>query len=389
MNPVTQKEPGPNTGNMDARKMRHHNSQRVLRIVRKMGPISRADVTRSTRLSPPTVSSLINDLLMAGLLEEQGEGISSGGRKPQLVSFNAMCGVVLGANIGSGAVQLAVADMNGNVVAQDQVELGSDTRPKPLLRQIASSARGLLRGIVSERTPLLAAAVGAPGMTDISMGVVLEAANLDDWTNVPARQLLEKDLGVPVIVENDVNLAAIGEHWRGRARGVHNFVFISIDTGIGAGIVIDDRIHRGHRWHAGEISHLNVDFREWDTDFGAAGYLESYLGGPPKARAQRAPRRTGGAFDQAALLRLGAAVANIATVIDPASIVFGGRIALKAVDLLEHVREVAASIAPNCPPFFLTELGEDASLHGSIRVALDQANEALHNLFIDRPTAAA
>jgi glucokinase len=335
------------------------------------------------------VSALISDLLRAGLVEELGEGTSNGGRKPQMISFNARCGVVLGANIDTTTVQLAVADMDGEVIDKCTVELSADTRPRPLLRQLTNASKKLLKPITCERTPLLAAAIGAPGMTDIARGVVLEAANLDKWTNVPASEMAEKDLGVPVIVENDVNLAAIGEHWRGSGQGIHNLVFISLGTGIGAGILIADKLHRGHCWHAGEISHLNVDFREWDADFAAAGYLESYLGALPKTKASRAPRRSGGTLNDEALLRLGAAVASIATILDPESIVFGGRIALSSPELLERIHEVAARIAPNCPPVSLTQLGEDASLLGSVRVALDRANETLHDLIFDRPIAAA
>ncbi|MFN2453121.1 MAG: ROK family transcriptional regulator [Pyrinomonadaceae bacterium] len=366
---------------MHPRRMRAHNSQRVLGAVKKSGPLSRADITRETQLSPPTVSALVHNLLKAGLVTEQGEGISNGGRKPQLVSFNARCGVILGANIGSTSVHLCLADMTGEIIEKRSVPLPIDTRPRFVIRRLISTARAMLKDIVNARTPLLAAAIGAPGMTDLTRGVVLEAANLDNWINIPAREMLAAELHVPVLVENDVNLAAIGEHWRGGGRGVHNFVFISMGTGIGAGIVIDDKLHRGHRWHAGEISHLNVDFREWATDFGAAGYLESYLGAMPRKKTNRAPRRTAdGAFNDEAVLRLGAAVANLATIIDPELIIFGGRVAIAMPELLPRVHEVAARIAPNCPAIRGTELGEDAPLIGSIRAAMELANESLHKL---------
>lgn len=369
--------------------MRVHNSLHVLRIVKKIGFASRADVTRKTRLSPPTVSALVNNLLRVGLLEEQGEGTSTGGRKPQMISFNARCGVVLGGNIGTTAAHLTLSDMSGERMSTRRIPL-NDTRPRPLLKCVAGAARKMVKEAGCDQIPLLAVVIGAPGMTDIARGVVLEAANLEGWVNVPVRDLLHEAFGVPVVVDNDVNLAAIGEHWRGGGRGIHNFVFISMGTGIGAGILIDDKIHRGHKWHAGEISHLNVDFREWDTDFGAAGYLESYLGATPRTGAKRALRRSdSGKLDEAVISRLGAAVANIATVLDPELIIFGGRVALTQPGLLELVHKVAAAIAPNCPEIRATELGEDASLFGSVRVALDLANESLHEILLDAPSAAA
>ncbi len=377
------------TENMHPRQMRIHNLQRVLKAVRKSGLISRADITRNTQLSSPTVSALVNGLVKAGLVEEQGEGTSNGGRRPQLVSFNALCGVVLGANIGSTSVQLRLADMNGEVIEKRNVSLPIDTRPRFVLRRIATTVRSMLKNLADSRTPFLAVVVGAPGMTDLSRGVVLEAVNLDQWVNVPVREMLSVALGVPVIVENDVNLAAVGEHWRGSAQRVRNSVFISIGTGIGAGIIIDDKLYRGHRWHAGEISHLNVDFREWNADFGAAGYLESYLGAPTRKKTNRAPRRSSGAMSDEAILRLGAAVANIATIIDPELIVCGGRIAISMPELLPRVHEVAARIAPNCPAIHCTELGEEAPLAGSIHTALELADESLHKLLAASSVAAA
>jgi len=382
------KNSGTSSESMDARRMRAHNSAHVLKIVKKLGAVSRADITRRTRLSPPTVSALVTNLLRAGLLEEHGEGTSSGGRKPQLISFNARCGVVLGGNIGTTSAHLTLNDMNGERISRERIQL-TDTRPLALLKCLSAAIRRMVKAQGCAQIPLLAVVIGAPGMTDMRRGVVLEAANLEGWENVPARDLLRKALRVPVVVDNDVNLAAIGEHWRGGGRGIHNFVFISLGTGIGAGILIDDKIHRGHRWHAGEISHLNVDFEEWQTDFGAAGYLESYLGAMPRTGARRALRRNSGELDETAILRLGAAVANIATIIDPELIILGGRVAATQPELIPAVHRVAARIAPNCPEIRATELGEDAALHGSVRVALDLANESLHELLLDSASAAA
>lgn len=363
------------SGKMDAQAMRAHNAQRVLRVVRKLGTVSRADLARATRLSPPTVSALVGRLLEAGLLEERGEGASNGGRKPQLLGFNAGCGVVVGANIGTGSIQLAVADMNGRILRKRTIEGISDVRPRPLLRRLATATRKVLDA--HAEAPLFAVAVGAPGMTDVARGVVIEAANLEGWTDVDVRAMLCEQLGAPIVVDNDVNLAALGEQWRGRARGVHNFVFVWMDAGIGAGIIIEDRLHRGHRWHAGEISHINVDFREWDADFGAAGYLEFYVGAAPRAR--RSPRvKAVGALGEEDVLRLGAAVANIATVLDPEMIIFGGRLIASAPELLPRLQRIASRIAQNCPALVLTELGEEAALMGSVRLALERANESLY-----------
>ena len=368
---------------MDARRMRRHNSEQVLRIVKSLGPLSRTEIVRHSKLSAPTVAAAINGLVRARMVEESGEGKSTGGRRPQLVSFNARFGAVVGGIIGATSIRLVLADMNGEWIAKRVLELDGETRPEPLLARVADAVKELKAAELGPNVPLFATVIGAPGMTDMIRGVVLEAVNLEGWVDVPARDMLEKALGAPVTVDNDVNLAAIGEHWKGGRHAQRSFVFITLATGIGAGIVLDGKIHRGHRWHAGEISHLNVDYREWDADFGAAGYLETYVGGATPASERRSPRRRRGALDDEALLRLGAAIANVATIVDPESIVLGGRGVVAQPELVGRVAEVARRIAPNCPEIGLTELGEDAPLYGSVKLALDHVDELLPEYFVD------
>jgi glucokinase len=357
--------------------MRRHNSEHVLEIVKRFGPLSRTKIAQQSKLSTPTVAAVISDLLRARMVEEYGEGKSTGGRRPQLVSYNARFGAVIGACVGATSTRLALADMCGQVLARSVVPYEGDTRPQNLLRRVAAAAVTLCRQELGSETPLLSSVVGAPGMTDMTTGVVIEAANLDGWVNVPAREILQDLLQVPVAVDNDVNLAAIGEHWQGRGRGLDSFVFITLATGIGAGIVIGGKIYRGHRWHAGEISHLNIDFREWNTDFGAAGYLETFVGAPLWDGSLGDRSRKRGELDEEGLIRLGVAIANIATIVDPQSIVLGGRVTTSHPELVEGIYRVAKRVAPNCPRIFCTELGEDAPLYGSIKLALEHVNETI------------
>src|SRR5262245_54166990 len=221
---------------MDARRMRLHNSEQVLRIVRTHGPLSRSEIARHSHLSAPTVAAAVTSLVRSGMVEESGEGKSTGGRRPQLVSFNARFGAVVAGYIGATAIRLALADASGREVAKRVLPAGDDTRPEPLLARVAESIRELTAAELGTEVPLLATVLGAPGMTDIERGVVLEAANLDGWRDVPARAVLERSLGGLVIVDNDVNLAAIGEHWRGGRPAERSFVFVTLATGIGAAI---------------------------------------------------------------------------------------------------------------------------------------------------------
>ena len=203
---------------MDARRMRRHNAEQVLRIVRNLGPLSRTEIGRHSKLSAPTVAAAITGLVRSRMVEESGEGKSTGGRRPQLVSFNSRFGAVIAGNIGATAVRLVLADMSGQSIAKRTVGIEDDTRPGPVLDRIAEAVAEM-RATDLDGVPLLATVVGAPGMTDMKRGVVLEAANLDGWNDVPARDILERAIGVPVTVDNDVNLAAVGEASGGRLAG--------------------------------------------------------------------------------------------------------------------------------------------------------------------------
>ncbi|MCX6549504.1 MAG: ROK family transcriptional regulator, partial [Acidobacteria bacterium] len=347
-------------GKIDLTTMRRLNAIRILDAVRRYGPISRANLAKQSRLSPPAVSALVDDLIVKrGLLREVGRDVSTGGRRATLVSFAADRGCVVGVDLGSTTVRYALADLNGRVLARVAEPTGNPS-PGRVVRQMSAGIRALL-GHSTDRPPLLAIGVGAPGMTDVQRGVVIEAANLRGWKDVALKHLVAAEFNVPVAVDNDVNMAALGEYWMGCAKGEPNFVFVALGRGVGAGIMIDGRVHRGRQWYAGEISHLLLDYEQWQRDFGSQGYLEHHIGAAAIARKWRRVSRAGrGApVEIAALFAaarqgnaaatrlvthvatiLGVAVANVITTLDPALVVFGGGIGQVGEQLLAPVREV-------------------------------------------------
>jgi predicted NBD/HSP70 family sugar kinase len=218
------------------------------------------------------------------------------------------------------------------------------------------------------------------------------------------RDLLEARLGAPVRVDNDANMAALGERWQGSARNVNDFVFLALGAGVGAGVVIGGQLHRGHHWYAGEISHMNLDFREWESDFGGRGYLESHVGAAAISQWQHvqplvdasgdvardraaavatiiAAARSGDARAAAVLeqlgVYLGTAVANVVAVLDPALIVLGGGLSHARELLIEPIRRVVSRIVPNMPLLEISSLGDDAQLLGAVNSAMEIAEVRL------------
>jgi predicted NBD/HSP70 family sugar kinase len=194
-------------------------------------------------------------------------------------------------------------------------------------------------------------------------------------------------------------MAALGEYWAGCAKGEANFVFVALGRGVGAGIMIDGRVHRGSQWYAGEISHLLLDYRQWKKDFGSQGYLEQHIGAAAIARSWHRQSRAGRgeAAEISALFAaardghraagrlvadvatiLGVAVANLVTLLDPALVVIGGGIGQVGEQLLGPVRQVVGQVVRNQPVIRMTALGGDAQLFGSVLSALRLANRGLY-----------
>jgi glucokinase len=386
----------PKLGKIDLATMRRLNAIRILDAVRRDGPVSRASLAKRTKLSPPAVSALVDDLIGQGLLHEVGQDVSTGGRRATLVEFAANHGSIVGVDLGSTTLRCALADLSGRVIARRREPTG-DPAPERVVAQIAANIQALLDATPGH-APLFSIGIGAPGMTDVKRGVVIEAANLPGWTDVPLESMVSRALGVPVAVDNDVNMAALGEFWMGCAKGHPNFVFVALGRGVGAGIMIDGRIHWGSRWYAGEISHLLLDHGQWERDFGKQGYLEHHIGAAAIAREWRRRLRAGrgAAAEITALFAsarqgnvvagqivahvatiLGVAVANVVTTLDPALVVFGGGIGQVGEQLLEPVRRVVGRIVQNQPVIRMTALEGDAQLFGSVLSALRLANRVM------------
>ena len=375
------------------------NLERVFAFVMdRAGPFTRAEIINATGLSAPTVGSLSSDLIRTGLVLDLGTGPSSGGRRPSFMEFNARHGFVAGIDIGPTRTRLAIADLRGELLAHRVVETLPKRDPSALLAALAAEVRAMLREMHVPPGRLIAVGAGAPGAVDADRGIVLALApNLKGWSQVPMAAILRRALGASVVVENDVNLAILGERWRGAARGHETCAFITVGTGIGAGIVVKGELHHGHHWLAGEIALMCMGPQYVDTDFGSRGCFETLAG--LKAISARWSRhgnvddagwvgelfqaaRTGNrearaiAHDTARLI--GIAAANLDIVLDPSLLVLGGALIKQAgPELVEEVRHIVARIVPTPATIVVSELEEEAPLWGTVLIGITEARERL------------
>ena len=383
--------------------LRQANVREVVHLLRTHGPCSRADLARASGLSAPTVSSVIASLRRKGLIEEMGPGVSNGGRRPDLMRFNAQYGYVAGVDIGGSQVRVALADLTGTVIGKWSKAAREDRTPAGIVARIHEGIRELARLHHLPSKRILALATGAPGITDVRAGLVLSAPHLTRWQNVPLRELLEARTNIPTAIENDVNLGALGESWCGSARGVRNFVFLAIGTGVGAGIFVNGHLYHGSDWSAGEVGYLQVPGTEdFPLILNRPGPLESVIGGLGIERAWKELVKNNGhgggnshrlkptqIFDnardgdlasrkilEATAHILARAVANLSVTLNPSLIVFGGGIGTN-LTLFQTTRRILEQNELAAARLALSLLGADAQLYGAIRLALDHAQAKL------------
>ena len=399
---------GVDGGARHARHLRGLNLERVLNVAMdRPGSFTRAELIEATGLSAPTVGSLASDLIRSGVVRDVGAGPSSGGRRPSFMELNARHRYVAGIDVGPTRTRLAVADLRGDRVADRIVPTPAGRGPSALLTRIAADLRALMRDADAPMARLLVVAAGAPGAVNTDTGVVSFAPNLKGWSDVPMRDILERALDAPVLVENDVNLAMLGEHWQGAARGHQTCAFVFVGTGIGAAVLVDGELHRGHHFMAGEIAVMCMGREYVEVDYGTRGCLETLAGLQALAArwAQGAhgdpaewmaslfeAARTGDKAAQHAVTEtatlIGIAVANVAAVLDPSLVVLGGALMAQGGPLVAEVSTVVERISRAPVELAVSALGKDAPLCGCLLVAAKEARRRVPLLLGETRAAA-
>jgi predicted NBD/HSP70 family sugar kinase len=370
------------------------NERTVLDTIRTGAPISRAEISRRAGISKPTVSLALQSLLDSGLVRETEP---DPGRPTYGATFFEVvpeAGLVLGLDVGARFLRGAICDLRGEIRARQDIELdGADAGA-------ALEAIAALRVSLAETSGLPAdridcAVVGVPGVVDADTGRLTLATNVPGLEGRDWGAELSARMDLTVTVENDINLAAVGERWRGMARGVEDFVFLSVGTGLGAGLVLRGELHRGRHGAAGEVD-LVAAGRDEDIDpcATAVSALAASLAGengattlrpPYDARAIFSAARSGDTVARAVVeeeaRRIALHIAPIAAVTDIALVVLGGGIGVNADLLLDPIRTLLTRWLPYPPRVEVSSLGDAAVLTGALAVGL---RAAVDNVFANR-----
>ncbi len=396
---------GPSRADADSRLslLRELGEQAVLETIFRRGPITRPEIAAATNLSKPTVSAAVSRLEHGGLVRAAGRRAGQRGRNPVAYVVSARAGFVVGADIGGTNVRVAAADLFGEPICDLKRPTAKDGGRAVGVQILEMVSEVIDRaGAVNGRP--LALGISSPGIVDQTSGRVTSLAyNVVPEGGFDPLEVIRDRFDLPVFVENNVNLAAVGEKWFGLARGVSTLVFIAIGAGIGMGIIIDDELVRGAHGAAGEIGYLPLVGDPFnprhrlhgglEDEIGAAGIVAAYgeRRGPndPELTSVHDVFELAGDGNAAArsvvdhvASRLGTAIATVCAILDPQLVVLGGGIGASAL-LLRPVRGSAAALVPITARIETSLLGERAALQGAIAVALHAARTTLLS-----PTAA-
>ncbi len=347
------------------------NTMLVVDCIRKYAPLSRADAARLTMLSPSTVSSIVSDLVGAGLVHERkGCPANGGGRCPILLSLNAGASFAVIIDVQVARVLSGIIDLAGNPVSVVREPLDLSSPDNAVDQVLRVTAKALAR---LPRTGGAAAGIGVgiPGIVDVRTGTVAKSTRLR-WNNLPLATLLQREFPLPAIVERDVRAAAWGERSYGHGRNVSDFVYLAVgEGGFGAGLVVNGKPYVGARMHAGELGHMTVDMHGERCSCGNIGCLA----GVASASIQEWKGGKGEGADGQLVEYTATGLVNLVNLLDPELVVLGGDIGGRP-DFASRVEAVAkerALLAPGQMPRVLpSQLADMAVAHGLAGLVFDR-----------------
>ena len=394
--------------------------------IRANGPVSRADLARTTGLSKPTVNGAVELLLTQGYLTEAPAEADHHPRRPgrrgRLLRFNSWIGHVLGIDIGANKVLAFVADLAGDVVAVERRRTGAAERrdADALLALVEAAVARALEASKVVRADLTAVGVGTPGVVDPVSGRVTLAPQLGGWEGIRLAERLEPSFPCPVLVDNEVRLALLAEQWRGAAQGIDDAFLVQIGVGIGGGVLLDGEVYRGASGAAGEIGYLPLPDGDEPSD--GLGPFEHAAGATAFARVARrraaaVPTATSALLELAGgdpeaidaetvfaaaaqgdppatevleemLDRLARGIASAIVVLNPSTVILGGGVSRAGASLLGPLERRIRLLVPVPPRIVLSRLGDEAVALGGVRLALQEVEERLFGYAALPPTRA-
>ncbi|MFB8384481.1 ROK family protein [Streptomyces rubiginosohelvolus] len=336
------------------------NLERVVRAVRMAGSLTQAEIARSTGLSAATVSNIVRELKEGGTVEVTPT--SAGGRRARSVSLSGDAGIVIGVDFGHTHLRVAVGNLAHQVLAEESEPLDVDASSAEGFDRAEVLVKRLIEATGIGPDKVIGVGLGVPGPIDVESGTLGSTSILPGWTGINPSEELSGRLGVPVYVDNDANLGALGELVWGSGRGVKDLAYIKVASGVGAGLVIDGTIYRGPGGTAGEIGHITLDESGPVCRCGNRGCLETFTAARyvlPLLQPSHGPGLTMERVVQLARegdpgcrrvigdvgRHIGSGVANLCNLLNPSRVVLGGSLAEAGELVLGPIRDSVSRYA--------------------------------------------
>ncbi|MET9463670.1 ROK family transcriptional regulator [Streptomyces sp. NPDC006544] len=371
------------------------NLERVVRAVRLAGSLTQAEIARTTGLSAATVSNIVRELKEAGTVEVTDT--SAGGRRARSVSLSGDAGIVIGVDFGHTHLRVAVGNLAHQVLAEESEPLDVDASWVEGFDRAEALVGRLIEGIGVGLDKVIGVGLGVPGPIDVESGTLGSTAILPGWAGINPRQELSRRLGVPVYVDNDANLGALGELVWGSGRGVKDLAYIKVASGVGAGLVINGQIYRGPGGTAGEIGHITLDESGPVCRCGNRGCLETFAAARyvlPLLQSSHGPELTmervvelarGGDPGCRRVItdvgrHIGSGVASLCNLLNPSRVVLGGSLAdageLVLAPIRESVGRYAIPSAARQLSVLTGSLGGRAEVLGALALVLSEMGDS-------------
>jgi predicted NBD/HSP70 family sugar kinase len=379
----------------------------VLQIIRATGTITRGELIARTGLGRSTVSQRVEELVARGLVREVGEAPSTGGRPPTTLNFDPGAGLVFAVDLGATHSRVALADLSGEPLAEERDDIEIAAGPEHVLSWVEERFAALLAGTGHAAERVRAIGMGVPGPVEFATGRPVSPPIMPGWDGFDIPGRLRQRHPVPVLVDNDVNIMALGEHWKSWPRCEH-LLYVKVGTGIGCGVVVDGEIYRGAQGAAGDIGHIRLaDHDDVVCECGNTGCLEAVASGRALARQLSAlgleasnsrdvvRRVREHDFEAVRLVRqggrfVGEVLASLVNALNPDVIVIGGDLAEAHEQLFAGVREVvyqrSTPLATRHLQIVRSVLQDRAGVFGAAVMAIEHilAPDALDGLFAQK-----
>lgn len=363
----------------------------VFDLLRDGKPRTRAQLAAESGMVRTTIAARIDVLIALGLVAPHGAAVSTGGRPPSLIALNPAARVVAGVDVGATHAVAALSDLGGSVIGERRSRLDVAAGPETVLGWVTSAIAELLEEARRPVSDLAAVGIGLPGPVEHSSGRPINPPIMPGWDRYDVPSHLRRTYPVPVLVDNDVNIMALGEQ-RTYLPGVDDLIFVNVATGIGAGIISGSRLQRGAQGTAGDLGHVRVNTGDGVMcRCGNEGCLEAVAAGPALASALgstgvvaeatarvvslvRAGDRTAVQEVRRAGRDIGEVLAMVVNLMNPSVVVIGGQLAEAGEHLLAGIREViyrrSLPLATEHLRVVASQAGERAGVLGAATMAV-------------------